>query len=650
MKRITCIALFVILFSSLLAGIGRAEGGPPGLSGGGLANSSAIFTGQNPTDGFGTSTAGVGDVNGDGFDDLLIGAPYEGGRGVSYLYLGSRSGWALDESGGAANAFYFGESSHFGSGASVAGAGDVNGDGYADMLIGAPNDNSNQGLVYLVLGSANPSSAGLEFASAKFFGEPGSSAGFSVAGAGDVNGDGFDDMLIGAPGLITDQGRTYLVLGSANPTTLMLSAANAIYLGENNGDNAGTSVAGAGDVNGDGYADILIGAPGYATGGRAYLVLGSNNPTGLTLFAADGIATGETSAEDFGGSVAGAGDVNGDGFADLLVGAARYNTSQGRASLFLGGQNPIFLSLVSPYATFTGAAAGDKAGSSVAGAGDVNGDGYADLLIGASGDTSSTGWAYLLLGSASPASSNLSAASATYTGEWNDHAAGSSVAGAGDANGDGFADLLVGAPGYNSSQGRAYLVLSDYGAANGGAGGSAAGARYRAVLGSGNQPPFTLGGVTADYSSGDAGSVYITHFGRSTCSQDTTTNGLLWQVESLRGPNAAVTFKFQYNNWQIDGLNEASLKLYTRQRPCQAWMEDFGATLDTNTNLITSSSVTSPYSEYTISTAAPGPSALGVSEWILRPARQPVWTALVLLVLFAAGLVYDWRRRKQPKG
>ncbi|HOU13350.1 MAG TPA: integrin alpha [Anaerolineae bacterium] len=312
MKRFTLFLLLLVLAFSQPARV-QGEGAPPGLTGGSLATSNAAFTGENLGDYAGVRVAGAGDVNGDGYADLLIGAyNYSNSTGRAYLFLGGPDGWQLDQGVAGADAIYTGEADNSYTGDSVAGAGDVNGDGYADMLIGASGYGSNTGRAYLVLGSANPSNIPLSAADAVYTGEASSNyAGDSVAGAGDVNGDGYADLLIGAYGSAT--GRAYLVLGNASPGSINLADADAIYTGEASGDSAGDSVAGAGDVNGDGYADLLVGTPGYSSNtGCAYLVLGSASPGDITLSAADAIYTGEGTGNFTGNSVAGAGDVNGD--------------------------------------------------------------------------------------------------------------------------------------------------------------------------------------------------------------------------------------------------------------------------------------------------------------------------------------------------
>ena len=190
--------------------------------------------------------------------------------------------------------------------------------------------------------------------------------------------------------VVDTRGATYPVtidpLATTPATTLTGGAVNNYF---------GITVATAGDVNGDGYADVVVGAQGYSSSiGRAYVYLGT--ASGLPTAAATTL-TGEAASNLFGGSVAPAGDVNGDGYADVVVGAKGYSTSTGRVYVYLGSAT----GLATPAATtLTGEAASDEFGGSVAPAGDVNGDGYADLVVGARRYSSSTGRAYVYLGSA----------------------------------------------------------------------------------------------------------------------------------------------------------------------------------------------------------------------------------------------------------
>jgi hypothetical protein len=216
-------------------------------------------------------------------------------------------------------------------------------------------------------------------------------------------------------------------------------------------DEFGYSVASAGDVNGDGYADLVVGAPGADPGGRMYAGTAS-----VFLGSASGVAArparvleGADERDWFGFSVASAGDVNGDGYADLIVGApgpVPYDVRAGTASVFLGSASGV---AATPARVLEGADAEGAFGLSVASAGDVNGDGYADLVVGAPGDTSwfwgvhdRAGSVSVFLGgaygiSAMPARVLAGAAVGDRFG-W-------SVASARDGNGDGYVDLIVGA-------------------------------------------------------------------------------------------------------------------------------------------------------------------------------------------------------------
>jgi hypothetical protein len=463
-----------------------------------LANAKALV-GQFMEDRSGQSMASAGDVNGDGYDDILIGAADAdvGGNidaGKSYLIYG-RPGMDLGNvlSGDlalAADVIFTGESTDDYSGSAVAGAGDVNGDGYDDILIGAyradPGGNMESGASYLIYGGpALSASVGLASADVTFTGKALADwSGRSVAGAGDVNGDGFDDILIGAfyasPGGNTRAGESYLIYGGASlPDSLSLAGADVVLSGVAADDQSGYSLAGAGDVNGDGYDDLLIGAlgadvAGNADAGVSYLVYGGPAlPAAVNLAGADVTLGGAAPSILSGGSVAGAGDVNGDGYDDILIGALYADPggdmNAGESYLVYGG--PALaesLSLADADAVFSGVAEDDKSGIAVAGAGDVNADGYDDFLIGAVhvdyGGNTDAGASYLVYGSSAlPARLSLAEADVTLGGLAMVDIAGSAVAGAGDVNGDGYDDMLIGAPwvdrGNNLDAGASYLVM-----------------------------------------------------------------------------------------------------------------------------------------------------------------------------------------------
>jgi hypothetical protein len=396
-----------------------------------LANADASFIGESTSDCSGSSVAGAGDVNGDGYDDFLIGAPYydatePSDEGKTYLILGREAAdWGMDVNLANADASFIGENATDWSGWSVAGAGDVNGDGYDDFLIGAPGDpnrGDSPGKTYLILGNATISSWGKNFnladAHASFIGEGASDwSGWSVAGAGNVNGDGYDDFLIGAP-MANKTGKTYLILGNATISSwgknLNLGDAHASFIGEDPYDASGRSVAGAGDVNGDGYDDFLIGAPEDSdygdTVGQTYLILGnatiSSWGKNLDLSAAQASFIGENVYDEAGHEVAGAGDVNGDGYDDFLICAPYHSNGgkyAGKAYLILGRTSGWAMDspLSGADASFIGENAWDRSGMSVAGAGDVDGDGVDDFLIGAPYNSergTETGQTYLILG------------------------------------------------------------------------------------------------------------------------------------------------------------------------------------------------------------------------------------------------------------
>ncbi len=403
---------------------------------------------------YGASVASAGDVNGDGYDDVIVGAPYyangQNMEGRAYVYHGSATGVKMMP------AWTF-ESNIIGCeiGWSVASAGDVNGDTYDDVLIASEFchtiEGHREGRVYLFLGSATGLST--SYAWMKEGGTFDESFGWSIASAGDVNNDGYDDVIIGAPWADypeDNEGRAYVYYGSS---TGLPATANWIKESNIAWSGFGTAVASAGDVNNDSYSDVIIGYPGLSNPqegeGRVFVYLGSS--TGL---AADPVWQYENNiaGSELGESVASAGDVNNDGYSDVIVGGFKYanpDTREGVAYLFLSSASGLSLT---PDWFIEGNQAYAELGQSVASAGDVNQDGYDDVLVGApwySHGENFEGIAYLYFGS----STGL-LASPVYIAEANQASAnlGYYAVSAGDVNGDGRADIIVGAQKYDGGQ------------------------------------------------------------------------------------------------------------------------------------------------------------------------------------------------------
>jgi hypothetical protein len=463
------------------------------VSGGSLSLSDYKLVGENKKDLAGYSLSSAGDVDGDGLDDVLVGAygNDDGGTeaGAAYVVLGSSLGTTRTIDLSTADYKLVGEDTYDYTGYSVSSAGDVDGDGLDDVLVGSQYDDdgaNNAGAAYVVLGSSLGTTSTIDLSTSdyKLVGEGFyAQAGYSVSSAGDVDGDGLDDVLVGAIGDNDGggyAGAAYVVLGASLGTTSTIDLSNADYklVGESS-DRVGWDVSSAGDVDGDGLGDVLLGAhendDGGQDAGAAYLVLGASLGTSSTidLSNADYKLVGE-SPNDFAGlSVSSAGDVDGDGLDDVLVGAYGNDdggTEAGAAYLVLGASlgTSSTIDLVTADYKLVGEDSNDYAGYRVSTAGDVDGDGLDDVLVGAHLDddgATNAGAVYVVLGSSLGTISTLGLSNADYklVGESSSDTAGVGVSSAGDVDGDGLDDVLVGcrydADG-GSNAGAAYLILT----------------------------------------------------------------------------------------------------------------------------------------------------------------------------------------------
>lgn len=455
------------------------------------------LVGVSDDDRLGSSVAPAGDVNGDGRLDFAVGAPlfdvgsnFRAGR--TYVVWGTNTFLPDQGVGAPISALTLdGTASEDQAGSALAGGGDINGDGFPDVAVGAPYADpgsiSNAGLVGVVFGGTNlPANLSLgALNGTNGFRLVGTAtqalAGASVAFAGDVNGDGRDDLLVGAPGQGAETGRVYLVFGApAFPASLVLAGLNGtngcIVTDQGSGNGFGTAVAGLDDFNGDSRPDFAVGAPfagGIFAPGRSYVVYGRTNwPALLSLAAPDGTNSsaleGNGFFSGFGKALAGA-DVNGDGLSDLAVGADNLNAvyvlfgttnrQSSWSSTGLNGTNGCTLMDTN----------GLSFGRSIAAAARLNLDPYEDLMVGAPASSNSRGYVYVVMGGPTwAATSVVSQLNGTngfiLAGLQANAEVGQAVACADDLNGDGLDEILVGQWLFNNTNsgiakaGAAYVV------------------------------------------------------------------------------------------------------------------------------------------------------------------------------------------------
>lgn len=390
--------------------------------------------------------------------------------------------------------------------------GDLNGDGFGDFVIAAPNAINGSvtlaGSAYVVFGTGDRLTQGVALNSLnglngfRIDGDlERAGLGWAVSSAGDFNGDGIDDLLISQPFLSTNgsptSDRAFVIFGktfgwASSINISSLAPGEGIKFSTNTGSSkVGSSVAGGGDINGDGISDIIIGASQYDIGsdnisGSAYVVFGSTSVTNMNLDTLNGSngfrVNGVAHLSGFGEAASFIGDINRDGIGDFgisapNVGAAGFNGS-GFVYIFFGKSTPWASSFSvssldgSNGFRLEGAVANDRLGRDIAAAGDVNGDGIDDLIVGAPGRDGlpffDNGAAYVIFGKSSAWNANFNINSLngmngfSVIGSFSGLRAGSAVDGAGDVNGDGLGDIVIGLPG-SSFSGQGYVVFGSAG-------------------------------------------------------------------------------------------------------------------------------------------------------------------------------------------
>jgi hypothetical protein len=581
-----------------------------------------LIRGDSTSDRLGTTIVARGDLNGDGYMDLIVSAPRTQGPagvgvGITCVFFGTLTfPDTIDLSISIADVTIYGMTSNEWSGSSLA-CGDLNMDGFDDLAIGAPYSGTSPyvhaGRTYIIFGQGIfPATIDLSVDSADVIIAGGGTdfcLGTAVA-IGEINGDGFDDLVVSANNATlpwaTYGGEVYVFWGSTswNPRiNLGQDHANLTIQANQAQDHLGTALA-VNDINGDSFDDILVGAPnatplGRMNAGIAYVFNGwATFPDTIRLNQTNADITiyGSSAGNKLGASVA-FGDFDFNGFEDLVLGAPYTTTGSGVAAgevdVILGSEHmsPVYdFGASPPDVKIKGASSNDYAGSAVA-VGDVNGDGYYDVIVGAPGadveSETEAGITYVIYGGAFmfPTIFNLATGehNVIIYGERENDNSGSALA-TGDINGDGYSDIVIGAygvdtPGGNNA-GAAYVIFGD--------GDSTVFASQRYTPG-GNLPNlrFRPQNAWVDYYNGGGGIISVAKIPSRPLYTSPWVSQVWWELSSNKLDATIIQVTFRYTNEQIAGLNESILTLWWRPFTNTSFIPIPGASTTPATNRIT---------------------------------------------------------------